>query len=143
MATAQPPPSFEVLYEEECLRLLATQEVGRLAVIEGGYGPLIVPVNYVVDGGAVVFVTDSGTKLRGATRSPVAFEVDHLDPHTRSGWSVVLRGLAHELGGKDRDVLRDRLTAVSFHPWVPGDKPYLVRIAATTISGRRIRPAHG
>ena len=143
MATAQLPPSFEVLYEEECLRLLATQEVGRLAVIEGGYGPLIVPVNYVVDGGAVVFVTDSGTKLRGATRSPVAFEVDHLDPHTRSGWSVVLRGLAHELGGKDRDVLRDRLTAVSFHPWVPGDKPYLVRIAATTVTGRRIRPNHG
>jgi nitroimidazol reductase NimA-like FMN-containing flavoprotein (pyridoxamine 5'-phosphate oxidase superfamily) len=143
VASAHLPPSLEVLYEEECLRLLATQEVGRLAVIEGGYGPLIVPVNYVVDGGDIVFLTDSGTKLRGATRSPVAFEVDDLDRCTRSGWSVVARGLARELSGKERDDLRRRLPTMSFHPWAPGHKPYLVRIVATTVTGRRIRPARG
>jgi uncharacterized protein len=137
------PPTFDVLFEDECLRLLATQEVGRLAVIEGGYGPLIVPVNYVLDGRAIVFATDGGTKLRGATRAPVAFEVDQLDPCTRSGWSVVARGLAHEIGGTARDDLQRRLAALSFQPWVPGDKPYLVGIAATTVTGRRIRPARG
>jgi nitroimidazol reductase NimA-like FMN-containing flavoprotein (pyridoxamine 5'-phosphate oxidase superfamily) len=143
VARAGVSATFDVLFEDECLRLLATQEVGRLAVMEGGYGPLIVPVNYVLDGGAVVFLTDSGTKLRGATRAPVAFEVDHLDPCTRSGWSVVARGLAHEISGTAREDLRRRLAAVSFQPWAPGDKPYAVRIAATTVTGRRIRPARG
>ena len=139
MSRADSQPTVEVLYEDECLRLLATQEVGRLAVVEGGYSPLIVPVNYILDGRAIVFRTDGGTKLRGAIRAPVSFEVDDLDPSTRSGWSVVARGVARDLSGKDRSHLEVRLAATPLHPWVPGERSHLVRIAPTTLSGRRVR----
>jgi Pyridoxamine 5'-phosphate oxidase len=53
--------------EPECLRLLAARQVGRLGFVLGG-GPEVLPINYVLDGDAVVFATAEGSKLRGATR---------------------------------------------------------------------------
>src|ERR1700729_2476567 len=83
------PIRIERLGREDCLRLLGTQQVGRLAFVTEGR-PDVQPVNYVLDGDAVVFATASGIKLWAATRSPVAFEVDAIDPQSRSGWSVVV-----------------------------------------------------
>ncbi|MGQ0432535.1 MAG: pyridoxamine 5'-phosphate oxidase family protein, partial [Microthrixaceae bacterium] len=51
---------LEVLAQDECLRLLHKQGVGRVAVVAGGR-PMIFPVNYVVDGRTIVFRTDEGT----------------------------------------------------------------------------------
>jgi nitroimidazol reductase NimA-like FMN-containing flavoprotein (pyridoxamine 5'-phosphate oxidase superfamily) len=56
---------LQVIERAECLRLLATEEVGRLGVVVAGR-PEIFPVNYVVDGDEVMFRTDAGTKLAGA-----------------------------------------------------------------------------
>jgi nitroimidazol reductase NimA-like FMN-containing flavoprotein (pyridoxamine 5'-phosphate oxidase superfamily) len=42
--------------------LLAERHLGRLALTDPD-GPVIFPVNYAVDEGAVVFRTDPGTKL--------------------------------------------------------------------------------
>lgn len=77
-------PSLHTLPREECLRLLATQEFGRLAVVDDGQ-PLVFPVNYAVDGDVVVFRADPGTKLAAASLGLVAFEVDDVDVSTRSG----------------------------------------------------------
>ena len=55
--------------------------------------PVIFPVNYVLDGDVVVFRSDPGTKLDGATLARVAFEIDHVDRDLKSGWSVVVQGL--------------------------------------------------
>ena len=79
----------------ECWRLLGTQPVGRVAVIVGQY-PLVFPVNYALDGMHIVFRTGVGTKLWAIDRSNVTFEVDELDLASRSGWSVMVRGAAHE-----------------------------------------------
>ena len=84
-----------IIERAECFDLLAREEVGRLAVVVGGR-PEIFPVNYVVEGDGVVFRTDPGTKLAGAIRGPVAFEVDHLDRATRTAWSVILHGHAQQ-----------------------------------------------
>ena len=84
------------LSREECLRLLATQEFGRLAVVEDGQ-PLVFPVNFAVDGDIVVFRADPGTKLAAASLGRVAFEVDDVDVTTRSGWSVVVVGVGQEI----------------------------------------------
>lgn len=81
---------------DECWRLLATQPVGRVAVIVGRY-PLVFPVNYVLDGRHIVFRTGIGTKLWAIDRSNVTFEVDELDLVGRTGWSVMVRGAAHEM----------------------------------------------
>ena len=83
----------------ECWRLLSTQPVGRVAVIVGQY-PLVFPVNYTLDGMHIVFRTGVGTKLWAINRSNVTFEVDELDLAGRCGWSVMVRGAAHELSPK-------------------------------------------
>ena len=127
---------IESLAVDTCLALLRDADVGRLAVVEDAR-PLIFPVNYVLDGDAVVLRTGTGTKLWAATRSPVAFEVDSLVGD--APWSVVVTGVAYEITSDDEPDVIERIHALPLHPWAPGDKPYYVRIAATEISGRRIR----
>ena len=117
---------------------MATQDVGRLVVVDGGR-PLVFPVNYALDGEAPVFRTASGTKLWASTHSPVAFEVDHVDAETKTGWSVVVHGIAQEVTAFDRSDLQYRVAGLPVEPWAPGDKPSFVRIEPRLITGRRIR----
>jgi nitroimidazol reductase NimA-like FMN-containing flavoprotein (pyridoxamine 5'-phosphate oxidase superfamily) len=64
MSEAGNPPIQMMLDEierDECLELLATQSIGRLAVPDHGYyPPHIVPVNFALDDDKVVFRSDSG-----------------------------------------------------------------------------------
>ncbi|MBV9293039.1 MAG: pyridoxamine 5'-phosphate oxidase family protein, partial [Frankiales bacterium] len=63
-----------VLEPEECFALLRSQRVGRVAVTHRAL-PMIVPVNYVMDGRTVLFRTAAGGLLDRACRSAVvAFE---------------------------------------------------------------------
>jgi len=89
-------PALEALSGVECYRLLAAAQVGRLGVNADGY-PLIFPVNYALDGAVILLRTQPGTKLGAADYANVTFEVDHIDPRTRSGWSVLVRGVAEEI----------------------------------------------
>jgi nitroimidazol reductase NimA-like FMN-containing flavoprotein (pyridoxamine 5'-phosphate oxidase superfamily) len=127
-----------IIERAECFDLLAREEVGRLAVVVGGR-PEIFPVNYVVEGDGVVFRTDPGTKLAGAVRGPVAFEVDHLDRATRSAWSVILHGHAHQVTAFDSPDLRDRTAHLALRPWTVTAKAHLVRIDPTSVTGRWIK----
>ena len=117
---------------------MATQDVGRLVVVDGGR-PLIFPVNYALDGDTPVFRTASGTKLWASTGSSVAFEVDHVDSETKTGWSVIVHGTAHEVTAFDPSDLQYRVAGLPVLPWTPGDKPSVVRIEPRLITGRRIR----
>lgn len=127
-------PTLEEISREECFRLLASQFIGRVAVAEFGAAPLVVPVNFLLDGEAVVFRTDYGSKFRLAVLSehPVSFEVDGIDPGRPSGWSVLLQGAATEIGESEWE--RHSLSA-----WAPGSKRLWVRIVADVVSGRRIQ----
>jgi nitroimidazol reductase NimA-like FMN-containing flavoprotein (pyridoxamine 5'-phosphate oxidase superfamily) len=134
------PGRLDELGAPECWRLLATQSIGRVAVIAGHY-PLVFPVNYAVDDGTILYRTGSGTKLRSVRRSNVTFEVDEIDAVHRSGWSVMVKGLAQEVGvTRDREVvlLAELGGAV---PWAPGDRDHFIRIVADEVTGRRILPA--
>ncbi|HZQ28319.1 MAG TPA: pyridoxamine 5'-phosphate oxidase family protein [Acidimicrobiales bacterium] len=128
---------IEQIDRDECVRLLTSGEVGRFGFVSGGM-PEILPVNYTMDGDAVVFATATGTKLWGATRGPVVFEIDGIDPTTRSGWSVVVHGLAMEVTDLEAPALIERVRALAPNPWAGGDRPHLVRIAPRTITGRRV-----
>ena len=127
------------LNHDECLALLADEHVGRLAVIVGGR-PEIFPINYVLDGEAVVFRTNSGTKLSGTTQGEVAFEVDMTHGPSGSGWSVVVHGIAQEVTALDRPDLQERLESLPLGVWAPGERPHLMRIAPSQITGRRVGP---
>lgn len=134
------PANLATLPRDECLRLLASHEVGRLAVVEG-HQPLVFPVNYVLDGDAVVIRTATGTKLYAASRAPVAFEVDDIDREHRTGWSVVVTGLAAEITDRDRPDLVQRLRETALDPWPEGEKPNLLRLPTVEMTGRRITRA--
>ena len=130
-------PPLAALSEAEAVALLATQEVGRLVYTRWAL-PAVAPVNFVLREGAVWFWTASTSSMwQGVRGSVVAFEVDELDAHTRSGWSVVVLGVA-ELVTDPVQLERARLKGPE--PWVPGRKEYLIRIPLKQVSGRRIHP---
>jgi uncharacterized protein len=131
------PDRLEVLSEAACRWLIAQQRVGRVAVSVGAL-PAVFPVNYVVAGEEILFFTAEGTKLRAATDNQiVAFEVDHVDPITETGWSVLVVGMARE--HTEAAVLAGA-SAAGLRPWGAGDRPHLVSVTAETLSGRRIGP---
>jgi hypothetical protein len=123
-----------VLSMHECLDLLRTADVGRLAVSTTNL-PDIFPINYVVDRGTVVFRTAAGAKLAAAVLGQgVAFEVDGVDAAAGDAWSVVIKGHAIEI--ERRQDLVDALDLPLF-PWQAAPKHHFVRIEPVDISGRR------
>lgn len=128
---------LEILSPEECLELLTFRSfVGRVGfVVEGGQ-PMILPVNYIVDKGSVVFVTAPGTKLSYlAAGAPVAFEVDSHRPLYHTGWSVLVQGTAHEVTDPgEMDVLRRG----PLESWAAPSASHWIRVSIDHISGRRI-----
>jgi uncharacterized protein len=126
---------WQELTKSECFELLAREHLGRVAVVDDR-GPVVVPVNFVLDRHMVVFRTDEGTKLDAASRgSPVAFEVDGSDAVAHTGWSVLVRGEAVEV--TDPAELA-RLRKLPLTPWAPGPKARYVRILPAVLTGRRI-----
>jgi hypothetical protein len=125
----------EHLGVDECWRLLAAAPVGRVGVIVDS-GPEIYPVNHAVDGRAIVFRTDAGSKLAGIERTPaVCYQVDGVDTAAETGWSVLVKGRATEL--VDTEDLR-RAAALRLRLWSIGVKEHWVRIDPAEVTGRRI-----
>ncbi|HUJ05073.1 MAG TPA: pyridoxamine 5'-phosphate oxidase family protein [Streptosporangiaceae bacterium] len=125
------------LTRSECFALLVAEQLGRIAVVDD-QGPVIFPVNFVLDGYMVVFRTGEGTKLDAACLgSRVAFEIDGADAPSRTGWSVLVRGEAVEV--TDPAELA-RLRELPLAPWAPGDRTRYVRILPAAVTGRRILP---
>lgn len=119
-----------------CRELLASRELGRVAVCTDE-GPRIVPVNYVVDGASLVFRTSSyGVLGRLASGGRIAFEVDDVDRHTHSGWSVVATGHAEPIDDPDELTLLRAFRDPQ--PWAPGLRRLYVRLAWVTLTGRRV-----
>lgn len=132
--------SLQVLSEDECLFLLRSRDLGRIAFDVRGH-PDILPVNYAMEGKIVVFRTAPGTKLEHVPGTHVAFEVDGWDLTAGLGWSVVVRGHAHEVtgyGGRTAEHIR----RAQVHPVAPGDRRHWIAIRGAEISGRRfhVRP---
>jgi uncharacterized protein len=120
----------------ECIELLRSHpDLGRIGYVIDGV-PVILPVNFVVDGESVVFVTARGSKLswlRNHTR--VAFQVDHGRRLDESGWSVLVHGTAQEV--TDSAEL-ESLRRGPLHSWAIASGEHWVRISLDEISGRRL-----
>lgn len=127
---------LEVLSYGDCFALLEEVPVGRVAFVSEG-DPLILPVNFVLDGRSILFRTAPGAKLEAATRaSSVGFEADDWDEETRSGWSVVITGRAEVV---DADIEVERLEEIGVDYWADSvDRPFWVRIRPNVVSGRRL-----
>ena len=129
---------LEILDQDECLELLASTPVGRIAWISDGR-PLILPVNHVIEDGDVLFVTTPGSKLDGALRAPsapVAYEADGYDADEHTGWSVLVEGRIEAVMDEVEQARLDREGAPA---WIDvfRDRRW-VRIRSESISGRRL-----
>jgi nitroimidazol reductase NimA-like FMN-containing flavoprotein (pyridoxamine 5'-phosphate oxidase superfamily) len=135
-AAAEPRPDrWQELTKAECFELLANEHLGRVAVVDDR-GPVVFPVNFVLDRRTVVFRTEQGTKLHAAGRgSRVCFEVDRADAVAHTGWSVIVRGEITEV--TDRAEL-ERLRELPLQTWAPGVRDRYVRILPAVLTGRRI-----
>jgi len=134
---------IEELDEEQCLALIAAGGIGRIAYT-GRFGPVVLPVNYVLQDGAIVFRTAEHGPLDEDLRTGiadadyrVAFEIDNINAAAEEGWSVLIQGPAHHVTGEDHDATRE----AHVHPWAPGDRQLFVRIVPSHITGRRVRSA--
>jgi hypothetical protein len=96
--------------------------------------PLIVPVHYVYDDGAIVFRTGAGSKLRAAVNGDVlAFEIDAYDAASGCGWSVLVLGRATVLTTEHGNVglpTPDQSAA--------GERNHYVRLFCELVTGRVI-----
>ena len=128
---------FEVLTHERCVELITTEEIGRIAWVADGR-PTIVPVNYAWDGEAVVMRSDPGLKLTELCDTEVAFEIDRIDRGRKEGWSVVVRGVAHEVAVDEWPATALAPQELYLEPWAPGGKLHWVRLVPRVITGRRI-----
>jgi len=125
------------LSADECLRRLAMEEIGHLAVVVDHY-PQVFCVNYRLDDFVVVFRTRIGGRLLAANHHNVGFQVDHLDPVRRCGWSVLVRGMAEDVTDRDGDLTAERGRQLEIDPWVPGEYPRIMRIIPAKITGREL-----
>ena len=129
---------LEILSRQECLRLLATAHVGRIAVSMNAL-PVVLPVNYCLLDGDIVIRTGPGSKLDAATNhAVVAFEVDSFSPFDHTGWSVLVQGVAREIVEADALARAERLP---LRAWAGTGLDRLVRIRAQLVSGRRLATA--
>jgi nitroimidazol reductase NimA-like FMN-containing flavoprotein (pyridoxamine 5'-phosphate oxidase superfamily) len=131
-ATLPNEDGLEELEVAECWELVRSHSIGRFAVNRARASPLVVPVNYSVeDGPSLVFRSGAGEKLNAARKGIVAIQVDEIDPSHQVGWSVIVEGSA--------EWLYEEQDHVDVQTWAPGARPYVVRLAPTRVTGRRIR----
>lgn len=143
---ASPQSAREVveLDRDEAMRLLASVDHGRVVFTRAAL-PAIRPVNHLVVDGRVIVRTRLTAKVSVAVRSSadagvvVAYEADDLDPRRRTGrrrtgWSVVVTGLATEVSDPEQVARYQRL----LHPWVNMAMDTVVAIEPEIVTGIRI-----
>ena len=130
---------LQVLEREECLQLLGTATLGRIGVSSGAL-PVVLPVNFYLDGDRILVRSSAGTKLDAALQDTVvAFEVDDFDAMYHAGWSVLVTGVAHVVDEAERVRALQRLPLVR---WAPAsDEDHVVSISTEMVSGRRLVPS--
>lgn len=126
--------SVTALSDEECWDLLRQHDIGRL-----GFHLLdqvhVVPINYAVDDGSLLFRTAEGNKLLGVVmHGDVVLEVD--DQHGDTAWSVIVRGTAHLLD----EASAHRAEALPLRSWVADSAYNVVEILPEELTGRMFRP---
>ncbi len=115
----------------DCELLLASFDIGRIAVVEDRY-PLVFPVNYKValfQGSFVIAIRTRPDNAIDHPGWPVCFQIDGVDAGHDGGWSVLVRGTLVE-SSPDPDI--------DPHPIDSEDRDAWRIIVPTRITGRRV-----
>lgn len=135
---AQPAPGKVGHLDEARVR----ERLGRARIARLGYvdqrGPLMVPVNVAVDAEQrVIFHTARESALAGLDGHNVAIEVDGFDRATRSGWSILVRGVARDVT-EAKDASAVALLRAAVDCWAPGPRDRVFVVLPLSIDGRHI-----
>ncbi|MEU2868632.1 pyridoxamine 5'-phosphate oxidase family protein [Streptomyces olivoreticuli] len=131
-------PVLMKLSERECWDRLDTHGVGRLGLSVDSK-PVLVPVNYLVDGRTIVYRTDRDGVAAAAAGAELAFEVDRIDDARSGGWSVLVVGTVEHID--ESEVIRRLMNRLGVEPWAGGKRDLWVRVVPSEVSGRTIRAA--
>jgi hypothetical protein len=130
-ATVQTEERLIELSPEDCLALLASNDVGRIGTIDA-CGPAVFPVSYrlrVIDALVVIAIRTRPGGVLDHPGGAVCFEVDGVDSGHDGGWSVLVRGVLETI---EPDAEPDP------NPMLPNDRNAWRAIVPTAISGRRL-----
>ena len=127
--------SLLALSPSACVDLLSRAQVGRVVFTERAL-PAVVPVAFALHADGIVVHTSGDTSLAAAAArgDVLAFEVDDIDPASRTGWSVVVLGEPELVTSAEE---RARINLV-LEPWAPGHHDVCIRLPLTVVTGRRI-----
>lgn len=129
---------LEILGDEQCLEMLRRHAIGRIGLSSGAL-PVVVPVNYVLDGRTLLFRTEPGFKLDAARHGTVAcLEVDDVDVMAHTGSSVLATG---RLGVVTDEARLHSSEHLPLRPWGAPGARHLVELPIELLSGRRISVA--
>jgi nitroimidazol reductase NimA-like FMN-containing flavoprotein (pyridoxamine 5'-phosphate oxidase superfamily) len=120
-----------------CDRLLRESSLGRIAYVVDGW-PVVLPVNYAFDGADVIVRTDARSNLAALSHQPVqvALEVDSTVRDFKSGWSVLVHGMAEQV--TEPDELARLRGSVVLKPWAAGERDHWIRIRVVQVTGRSL-----
>jgi hypothetical protein len=127
----------KVMEEDECRTLLkqagVSGTVGRLA-INRERSPFVIPVNFSVCDELILVRLRPGFAAHHLDGATVTFEIDHVEPYSKKGWSVEVEGPATLLTYEEVARLGHNIP----HPLVmyPGIRVFSIR--PDRISGRSI-----
>jgi nitroimidazol reductase NimA-like FMN-containing flavoprotein (pyridoxamine 5'-phosphate oxidase superfamily) len=123
------------LTRDECLFHLPRARTGRLAFHARAL-PMLLPVDYAVDGESIVIRVAGGTQLEAATRDAVvAFQVDGDESTPGWRWSVSVTGMATHI---TEPTGLERAEALLFGSGADAGSRF-VRVSLDVVSGRRVR----
>jgi uncharacterized protein len=126
----------EVLDRAACLRLLGTVDVGRCAWVGENGQVVVIPVNFAIEEGNIIFRSAEGAKLAAARAGQrFSFEADDVEPALRTGWSVLVTGRASEITEPEEAARLVQLV----HPWARDERSNVVRLQTEQVTGRRLR----
>lgn len=140
-AATAPEPSndhFRKLTEAECLALLATTTVGRVAFVDAD-GIQLIPLNFAVIDEEIYFRTHPETVLHTLAEGhdSVAFEIDHHGEVSPAGWNVTVKGSTARVS--DPDLHAQVMATSRLRPWVGGVRGEVIHLTRRSVAGRRVR----
>ena len=123
---------LEVLNADECRALLATRKLGRIGASLNAL-PIVVPVDYALDGDSVVMCVNMNTALgKALVDCVVCLEVDNLDEPAEIDWGVYVNGQPHAVADPDEVA---RLETLGVSRW--SEESEWLRLSTAMIMGRR------
>ena len=133
------PRGSAVLGEDACRRRLtqaaSSSGIGRIA-INGERSPYVTPVNFTVVDGGIVIRLGTGWAAFHLDGAAVTFETDQAAASRRSGWSVVVEGVAREVPYEE--VARLGVNLPTPMVTVPGFRVF--EIVPFKVTGRAVEP---